>query len=125
MVAVANIRGGGEFGERWHQDGHARRTSRTSSTTSSPCAKQLLVDAKYTDAKRLAIEGGSNGGLLMGAVLTQRPELYRAVVAQVGYFDMLRYETRAQRRVQRHRVRHGEGRRPSSRRSSRTRRTTT
>src|SRR5581483_3969731 len=58
------------------------------------CA-QRLIDLKYTSPRRLIIQGGSNGGLLMGAALTQKPELFKAVIAQVGYFDMLRYETAA------------------------------
>ena len=91
VYAVANIRGGGEFGEAWHQQGMLHNKQNVFDDFIA-CA-QWLVEQKYTSPEKLAIEGGSNGGLLMGAVLTQAPSLFRAVVAHVGYFDMLRFET--------------------------------
>ena len=91
VYAVANIRGGSEFGETWHQQGMLHNKQNVFDDFIA-CA-QWLIDQKYTSPQRLAIEGGSNGGLLMGAALTQAPGLFRAVVAHVGYFDMLRFET--------------------------------
>jgi len=89
IVAVPNIRGGGEYGERWHQDGMLAH--KQNSFDDFIAAAEWLVQEGYTRPERLAIGGGSNGGLLMGAVLTQRPELFRAVVVQVPLLDMLRY----------------------------------
>jgi prolyl oligopeptidase len=88
--AVANLRGGGEFGEDWHLAGNL--TKKQNVFDDFIASAQLLVERGYTTRERLAIEGGSNGGLLMGAVLVQRPELYRAVVSHVGLYDMLRVE---------------------------------
>lgn len=90
VFAEANLRGGGEFGENWHQQGMLHNKQNVFDDFLA-CAR-WLVSEKYTSARRLAIEGGSNGGLLMGAALTQAPEAFRAVVAHVGYFDMLRFE---------------------------------
>jgi prolyl oligopeptidase len=90
VFAVANLRGGGEFGEAWHRGGNLTKKQNVFDDFYA-CAK-LLVDAKYTKPDRLAIIGGSNGGLLMGAALTQHPEMYRAVVSFVGIYDMLRVE---------------------------------
>ncbi len=90
--AEANLRGGGEFGEAWHLAGNLIHKQNVFDDFLA-CAEKLVADG-YADPGRLAIQGGSNGGLLVGAALTQRPELFRAVVAEVGYFDMLRYETR-------------------------------
>ncbi|MHB8872340.1 MAG: prolyl oligopeptidase family serine peptidase [Myxococcaceae bacterium] len=87
----ANLRGGGEFGEAWHQGGMLERKQNVFDDFLA-CARHL-IDTKVTSPKRLLIEGGSNGGLLMGAALTQHPKGFKAVVAEVGYFDMLRYET--------------------------------
>lgn len=87
---VANLRGGGEFGEEWHQAGAL--TKKQNVFDDFTAAALYLVDAKLTRPGRLAILGGSNGGLLMGAALTQHPELYSAVVSYVGIYDMLRVE---------------------------------
>jgi len=89
--AVANVRGGGEFGEPWHLAGNLTKKQNVFDDFAA-CA-QFLIDRKYTRAGRLAIQGGSNGGLLMGAMLTQHPEMVRAVVSQVGMYDALRWET--------------------------------
>jgi prolyl oligopeptidase len=88
--AVANIRGGGEFGDAWHRAGHLTRKQNVFDDFIA-CAERL-VGAGYTVSDRLAIMGASNGGLLMGAVLTQRPELFRAVACDVGVLDALRVE---------------------------------
>ena len=89
VVAVPNIRGGGEYGEGWHQEGMLGR--KQNSFDDFIAAAEWLIENRYTSPARLAAAGGSNGGLLMGAVLTQRPELFRAVVIQVPLLDMLRY----------------------------------
>jgi prolyl oligopeptidase len=86
----ANLRGGGEFGEDWHRQGNLTRKQNVFDDFHA-CALRLLA-LRYTTPARLAILGGSNGGLLMGAALVQHPESYRAVVAQVGIFDMVRVE---------------------------------
>ena len=86
----ANLRGGGEFGEEWHSQGAL--THKQNVFDDFIAAAEHLIAEKYTDPAHLAIMGGSNGGLLMGAVLTQRPELFRAVVSQVGIYDMTRVE---------------------------------
>jgi prolyl oligopeptidase len=90
VVAIANLRGGSEFGEEWHANGSLTKKQNVFDDFHA-CAK-LLVEKKYTRPQRLAIQGGSNGGLLMGAALTQHPEMYRTVVARVGIYDMLRVE---------------------------------
>jgi prolyl oligopeptidase len=90
VLATANLRGGGEFGEAWTQAGRLTRKQNVFDDFFA-CAERL-IETGHTSSKRLAIKGESNGGLLMGAVLTQRPELFRAVVAGVGLFDMLRTE---------------------------------
>jgi prolyl oligopeptidase len=89
VVAIPNIRGGGEYGERWHQEGMLGR--KQNSFDDFIAAAEWLIERGYTTPARLAAAGGSNGGLLMGAVLTQRPDLFRAVVVQVPLLDMLRY----------------------------------
>ncbi len=90
VYADASIRGGGEYGEAWHRSG--RRTLKQNVFDDFAACARRLIDEKYTKPSRLAIEGGSNGGLLMGAAFTQHPELYGAVVAHVGIYDMLRVE---------------------------------
>ncbi|HKB05143.1 MAG TPA: prolyl oligopeptidase family serine peptidase [Gemmataceae bacterium] len=90
VVAVANLRGGAEFGEAWHDAGRMTRKQSVFDDFAAAC--RHLIDRKYTSADRLAIEGGSNGGLLMGATLTQHPDLMKAVVSHVGIYDMLRVE---------------------------------
>jgi prolyl oligopeptidase len=89
VLAVPNIRGGGEYGEEWHQGGMLGR--KQNSFDDFIAAAEWLVREGYTRPERLAAAGGSNGGLLMGAVLTQRPDLFGAVVVQVPLLDMLRY----------------------------------
>jgi prolyl oligopeptidase len=86
----ANLRGGAEYGEEWHLTGNLTRKQNVFDDFLA-CA-QYLIDQKYTSPAHLAILGGSNGGLLMGAAFTQRPELFRAVVSEVGIYDMLRVE---------------------------------
>jgi len=90
VCAQANLRGGGEFGEQWHKDGML--TKKQNVFDDFAAAMRYLVDAGYTTPDKLAIMGGSNGGLLMGAMITQHPELCRAVVSFVGIYDMLRVE---------------------------------
>jgi prolyl oligopeptidase len=89
VVAIPNIRGGGEYGEGWHQAGIL--ASKQNSFDDFIGAAEWLIREGYTRPQRLAAAGGSNGGLLVGAVLTQRPELFRAVLVQVPLLDMLRY----------------------------------
>jgi prolyl oligopeptidase len=93
VYAVAGLRGGGEYGDAWHRAGNLTRKQNVFEDFAA-CARHLIA-AGYVRPSRLAIEGGSNGGLLMGAALTQQPELFGAVVAHVGIFDMLRVELSA------------------------------
>lgn len=86
----ANLRGGDEFGEEWHRAGKLTRKQNVFDDLIG-CA-EYLIGQKYTSTDLLAIEGGSNGGLLMGAALVQRPDLFRAVVSHVGIYDMLHVE---------------------------------
>jgi prolyl oligopeptidase len=93
IVAEANLRGGGEFGDAWHRAGNL--THKQNVFDDFAAVLRHMIDRHYTSAEHLAIEGGSNGGLLMGATLTQHPELVHAVVSFVGIYDMLRVERSA------------------------------
>ncbi len=90
IYAVANLRGGAEFGEDWHRAGMLDKKQNVFDDMIA--AAEHLIAEKYTDKNHLAIQGGSNGGLLMGAMITQRPDLFRAVVCQVPLLDMLHYQ---------------------------------
>jgi prolyl oligopeptidase len=90
VFAQANLRGGGEYGEQWHKEGML--TNKQNVFDDFAVAMQYMIDAGYTTPEKLAIIGGSNGGLLMGAMITQHPELCRVVVSSVGIYDMLRVE---------------------------------
>jgi prolyl oligopeptidase len=89
VLAVANLRGGGEFGESWHREGMLERKQNVFDDFIA--AVELLVREGYTRPGRLAIRGGSNGGLLIGAAITQRPDLFRSAVCRVPLLDMIRY----------------------------------
>lgn len=91
VYVVANLRGGGEFGEEWHKNGSGLHKQNVFDDFIA-CA-EYLIQAGYTKPAKLGIEGGSNGGLLMAAVATERPELFGAVVSVAGLYDMLRAET--------------------------------
>ena len=90
VYAVVNLRGGAEFGEDWHRAGMLDKKQNVFDDMIS--AAEHLIAAKYTDKNHLAIQGGSNGGLLVGAMMTQRPDLFRAVVCQVPLLDMIHYQ---------------------------------
>ncbi len=90
VYAIANLRGGGEYGEAWHQAGMLARKQNVFDDFIA--AGEWLTQNGYTNPKRLAVSGGSNGGLLTGAVLVQRPDLFTAVVSEVPLLDMVRYQ---------------------------------
>lgn len=89
VYVQVNLRGGSEYGEAWHKGGMLQNKQNVFDDFIA--ATQFLIDKKYTNPNKIAIRGGSNGGLLIGAVMTQRPELFKVAIPEVGVLDMLRY----------------------------------
>ena len=91
IYAVPNLRGGGEYGKKWHKAG--TKMQKQNVFDDFIAAAEFLIENKYTSSEFLAVRGGSNGGLLVGAIMTQRPELMKVALPAVGVLDMLRYHT--------------------------------